>query len=437
MTRMSNPNQSPLSMDPYKGVRDFYPEDQFIQDYIFSIWKKAVESFGYESYNASIIEPAELYRAKSGQEIVNEQTYTFTDRGDREITLRPEMTPTVARLVAKRKRESGYPLRLYSIPNVFRYERPQRGRLREHWQLNVDMFGVSNIYADLELVEISSHIMKSFGATPADFTIKVNSRKLLNALFANWYQLDDNKAHAIQKLIDRKSKISEDEFQTESEKIIGTPFAFLNFEQDNPELSQALAIPTIKEAYEELRFVIDSAKAQGITNIIFDQTIIRGFDYYTGFIFEVFDNHPENNRSLFGGGRYDDLLNLFTDEKVPACGFGMGDVTIADFLATRKLLPAYTPATQLMICIVDSSVYEKASALAQEIRANGISVALNHTFRGIGDQIKNAEKLKIPYILIYGPDEATMNSYKIKELATGKEFADIKELLVYQKSNHA
>lgn len=179
--------------------------------------------------------------------------------------------------------------------------------------------------------------------------------------------------------------------------------------------------------------MIDSAKAQGITNIIFDQTIIRGFDYYTGFIFEVFDNHPENNRSLFGGGRYDDLLNLFTDEKVPACGFGMGDVTIADFLATRKALPSYVPATQLMICIVEPSVYEKASELAHEIRTEGISVALNHTFRGIGDQIKNAEKLKIPYILIYGPDEATMSSYKIKELATGTEFSDIKTLPIFPK----
>ncbi|MFM2383751.1 MAG: histidyl-tRNA synthetase, histidyl-tRNA synthetase [Candidatus Parcubacteria bacterium] len=436
---MSNANQgsnrSNLSMEPYKGVRDFYPEDQFIQDYIFNTWKKAVESFGYESYNASIIEPAELYKAKSGQEIVNEQTYTFIDRGDREITLRPEMTPTVARLVAKRKRESGYPLRLYSIPNVFRYERPQRGRLREHWQLNVDMFGVSNTFADLELVEIAAHIMKSFGATQGDYTIKVSSRKLLNALFTNWYELDQTQSHAMQKLIDRKSKISEDEFQSESEKIIGKPFTFLNFENkhaiDNPELSQALAIPTIKEAYEELRFVIESAKKQGIQNIVFDQTIIRGFDYYTGFIFEVFDNHPENNRSLFGGGRYDDLLNLFTDEKVPACGFGMGDVTIADFLATRKLLPAYSPASQIMLCIMDAQIYDKASALAQELRNQGLKIALNHSLRNIGDQIKNAEKLHIPFILIYGQDEATMNTYKIKELATGKEYTDIRDLPIY------
>lgn len=428
MNRMSNLNNTPLSTDPYKGVRDFYPEDQFIQKYIFEIWTQAVESFGYEAYNASIIEPADLYKAKSGQEIVNEQTYTFIDRGNREVTLRPEMTPTVARLVAKKKRELGYPLRLYSIPNVFRYERPQRGRLREHWQLNVDMFGISNQYADLELVELSAHIMKSFGAQTSDYTIKVSSRKLLNALFTHWYELSDSQAQAIQKLIDRKSKISEEEFQSESEKIIGKPFAFLNFEQENSDLSEALANPMIKEAYEELSFVITEAHKRGIKNIEFDQTIIRGFDYYTGFIFEVFDNHPENNRSLFGGGRYDDLLSLFSNETVPACGFGMGDVTIADFLETRKLLPSYKPTTSIMLCIVDENSYTKALEIASSIRSQGVSVAINNSFRPIGDQIKNAEKLCIPFVIIFGNDEITMNSFKIKELSTGKEYTAIEDL---------
>lgn len=163
-----------LTTDPYKGVRDFYPEDQFIENYIFSIWRKTVESFGYEEYGASILEPTEIYTEKSGQEIVSEQTFTFKDRGDREVTLRPEMTPTLARMVAARRRELAFPLRWYSIPNLFRYEATQRGRLREHWQLNADLFGVENLEADLELIRMADKIMKNFGAKQDDYEIRLN-----------------------------------------------------------------------------------------------------------------------------------------------------------------------------------------------------------------------------------------------------------------------
>ena len=164
-----------LDTAPYKGVRDFYPEDQYIQNYITSIWRKTVERFGYEEYNASILEHSEIYKEKSGEEIVNEQTYTFTDRGGRDVTLRPEMTPTVARMVAARRRELGFPLRWYSIPNLFRYEATQRGRLREHWQLNADIFGVSSVEADMELVQIGYQIMMNFGARDLDFEIRLNN----------------------------------------------------------------------------------------------------------------------------------------------------------------------------------------------------------------------------------------------------------------------
>ena len=164
-----------LSTDPYKGVRDFYPEDKFVQNYIFSVWKKIPELFGYEEYDASILEPSEIYREKSGDEIVNEQTFTFTDRGGREVTLRPEMTPTLARMVAARKRDLGFPLRWYSIPNLFRYEATQRGRLREHWQLNVDIFGISNISADIEIIILANKIMEVFGAKQSDYEIRLNT----------------------------------------------------------------------------------------------------------------------------------------------------------------------------------------------------------------------------------------------------------------------
>jgi histidyl-tRNA synthetase len=425
MQRKSNT----LSTEPYKGVRDFYPEDQFIQEHIFSVWKKSVERFGYEAYNASILEPTELYKAKSGQEIVNEQTYTFTDKGDREVSLRPEMTPTVARLVAGKRRELGYPLRLYSIPNLFRYERPQRGRLREHWQLNVDLFGLAGVEADIEIIETASEIMREFGAKPSDFAIKISSRKLLNSLFNDWYELDEDQSHAMKKLLDRKSKIPEETFYSEAEQIVGKPFAFLNFEADS-ELSQVLAFPNIKAAYEELKQVLDTLNSRGIQNIEFDPGIIRGFDYYTGIVFEVFDTDPQNNRSLFGGGRYDELMNLFGDESMPACGFGMGDVTIRDFLETRGLLPTYKSAADIMICIMTDKVEtsadnqsspatEYADKTAHELREAGINVAVNYSGRNVGDQIKTAEKLGIQHVIVIGENEAASNSYGIKALSTG------------------
>src|SRR3989344_4366588 len=191
-----------LSTDPYKGVRDFYPEDMAIQRYIFDTWAHVAESYGFERYDASVLEPADLYRAKTGDEIVNDQTYTFTDRGDREVTLRPEVTPTVARMVAARRRELSVPLRWYSIPNRFRYEQPQRGRVREHWQLNVDLFGVESTTAEIEVINIAYDITRMYGLKDADFEIRVNNRKLMNYLTRDIFNLDENAAQKISKLID-------------------------------------------------------------------------------------------------------------------------------------------------------------------------------------------------------------------------------------------
>src|SRR3990167_4330034 len=172
-----------LSTESYKGVRDFYPEEQFLQKYIFEHMERVCELFGYEEYNASILEPAELYRGKTSEEIVNEQTYTFTDRGDREVTLRPEMTPTFARMIAARAREIPFPARWYTIANVFRYERPQRGRVREHWQLNADIVGVSGVEADAEIIAIAHGVLRSFGADERAFEIRVSDRRLLDAAY--------------------------------------------------------------------------------------------------------------------------------------------------------------------------------------------------------------------------------------------------------------
>ena len=410
---------SKLETESYKGVRDFYPEDLFVQNYIFSIWRKVAEKFGYVEYGASILEPAELYRAKTGEEIVSEQTYTFVDRGEREVTLRPEMTPTVARMVAQRERELIFPLRWYSIPNLFRYEKPQRGRLREHWQLNVDIFGVESNGADIEIISIAHQIMKSFGAKDADFIIKINNRKIVNDLYKKFY-LNDENSHKISKIIDKKDKISPDGFKEAIAEIVGEKTEeFITLLESNEKLLDGFG----KENKEvkELIELIDQLEACGISNITFDPCLMRGFDYYTGMVFEIFDLHPDNNRSVFGGGRYDDLLDIFGKNKIPAVGFGAGDVTTQDFLITHNLMPKYHKPINLYVCTTDIKYMKEANILANVLREKGLSVAVDLSGKKLGDQLKVAHKQAVPFVICLGEDEIKSGLYGVKNMDTGKE----------------
>lgn len=391
-----------LSTESYKGVRDFYPEDMFVQKYIFERMSKAVEKFGYVEYGASVLEPAELYRAKSGEEIVNEQTYTFTDRGEREVTLRPEMTPTVARMVAAKRHELAFPLRWYSIPNLFRYEKPQRGRTREHWQLNVDLFGADSLEADVEIISVAHEIMLSFGAKADDFEIRINSRKMLEEQ-ALKYNLSAEKLKDLRLVIDRKNKISNDEFRKKVTDIVGGDFEFGTSPSQDTEK------------------VLSALKKSGITNVVFDPSIVRGFDYYTGLVFEVYDTNPENKRALFGGGRYDDLTALFGGDKIPAVGFGAGDVTIRDFLETHDLLPTYKPSAQLYIAVQDETCRESAEQLAATLRRAGTDVVLDISHKKLGDQIKIADRQKIPFVIAVGAEEVKSGAFRVKNLADGTE----------------
>ena len=414
-----------LSTEAYKGVRDFYPEDMFVQNYIFSLFKKVCESYGYNQYDASVLEPADLYRAKSGDEIVNDQTYTFTDRGDREVTLRPEMTPTVARMVSARRQELAFPLRWYSIPNLFRYEKPQKGRLREHWQLNVDLFGVKDTSAEVEVISMAYSIMKEIGLKDTDFQIRLNSRKIMNYILNDLMSLDEETSYKISKLIDKKDKLSSEDFDAGVKELLTDKSAeFLtlinsqNFEQFVSRLPQSLEVA---EKIEEIKNVMAQLEKLGITNVIFDQSLMRGFDYYTGIVFEVYDNNPENRRAVFGGGRYDDLLAIFGGEKVPAFGFGTGDVIMRDILETYGLMPEYKSKTKIYLCTLNKDCQEYANELAQKLREAGVNTAVDLTGKKVGDQIKSADKQKIPYIICIGEDEIKSGEFKLKNLKTGEE----------------
>lgn len=416
---------STLSSQAYKGTRDYYPADKRVQNYIFSTWKRVAEQYGYEEYGTPLLEPLEVYAAKSGQEIVNEQTYTFTDRGDRQVAIRPEMTPSVSRLVAAKRQEMAYPARLYSIANFMRYERPQRGREREFWQLNVDIFGVDDILADAEIISLGADTLKAFGATSEMYTIKVNNRKVINQMMDRYLGLDAIQAQLMIKLFDRKNKITPEAFRDQAIEIFGAESAksglgkiaaLLSAKTMNELPAELLESDAVKEVQQLFRLLGD----RKIRNAVFDITLMRGLDYYTGTVFEFFDNHPDNNRALFGGGRYDGLVGLFGAEAISAVGMAPGLTMTELFLTSHKLLPVLHSTTEVYIVVLEGGLLT-AQNLAEQLRAEGVKTELDITGRKTDKQIKTAVKKDIPFMIFVGPEEAEKEMYPFKVTTSAEE----------------
>lgn len=425
-----------LPTQAYKGSRDFYPEDKRIQKYMFSVMREACERFGYEEYDAPILEPTDLYLVKGNEEIINEQTYTFKDRSNRSVTIRTEMTPTVSRMVAARRQELVYPVRWYSIPNLWRYERPQRGRLREFWQLNVDIFGVAGLEAEHEIIQLADELMKQYGATEKMYTIRLNSRKLMDYIFQEYLELTKDQADRAAKLIDRKQKMPYDEFSKLLTELLG--------EQKAGKLLVILKVQALNDLPEEIREQLawkdlnelcNLLRENGITNAEFDITIMRGFDYYTDIVFEVFDNDPSNNRAMFGGGRYDGLVSQFGVEPVPTVGFGMGDVTLQNFLEAHKLLPKLQTEIDTYVVLI-GDVYETATAAIGALRARGLNVAVDLSGRKADRQLKSAVKKGVPFVIFIGENELSAGKLVVRNLETGNEStADIEEVIKIVKDS--
>jgi histidyl-tRNA synthetase len=377
---------------------------------MFGKWRQACELFGYEEYDGPILEPLELFASKTSDEIVNEQTYSFTDRGDRKVVMRPEMTPTVSRMVAAKRQELGYPLRLYSIPNCFRYERPQKGRLREFWQLNADIFGVDSIDADVEIIMLADAVMKSFGAKPDQYEIQINSRASMTNAFDDMNMTPNERVKAFG-LIDRKEKIEAKEWRDLFNDLLGDERA-----------EKLLDFLSNEDVPENAQNVIDQLIEQDVKNIRFNRYLARGFEYYTDIVFEVFDTNPDNNRSMFGGGRYDGLVGAFGVEPVPTVGFGMGDATFLNFLQDNKLIPdeIKEPETELYIVII-GDVASQAQDVAQQLRKQGVKVAVDLSGKKIEKQIKNADKKCIKNVLFVGEQELYTQQFKLKNIETGTE----------------
>ena len=420
-----------IKHQPYKGVRDFYPEDWRLQDYIFKVWAGVAESYGYERYDASVLEYLELYRLKAqgNSEILNEQIYSFVDRGQRQVALRPEMTPTAARMIAARRQElGGGPIRWYSIPNVFRYERPQKGRLREHWQLNVDCFGVPPAEAELELVLIACDVLKRFGAAPSAYAIKLSSRGLLEEIFRGQLGLSRVQIENLFLLFDRHDKMGETAFREACRQLLPPGdssrregFAKLRDLIDCRDPADLPAPVRDLPAARQLRRLLEDLKEAGVANAVLDFKIVRGFDYYTGIVFEIFDRAEGNRRSMFGGGRYDGLLESLGAEPLSGAGFGMGDVTTADFLSAHGLLPSFKPAADVYVILLEGAPYARILPILKALRAEGFKPAVDNRAAKPAKKIEAAVKKRVEHALFIGPAELEEERFNLKHLPTGKE----------------
>ncbi len=411
-----------LSSQPYKGTRDWYPEDKAVQNYIFATWKKTVESFGFKEYGAPILEPLEIYKAKSGDELAGEQTYAFTDRGGREVAIRPEMTPSVSRMVAARRQELAYPARLYSIANFMRYERPQRGREREFWQLNIDAFGADGVIAEAETLQLADVLMKAFGADDSMYEIRVNNRELIDEMTRRYLDLDEARAKQLVRLIDRKNKLPADVFVASAREILGSEEGVAKLEavfaaSSIEELPQALAESA---AAQDVRKLFSLLAQLDVSTVRFDVTLMRGLDYYTGTVFEVFDTDTENNRSLFGGGRYDGLVGMFGVEPTSAVGFAPGLTTTELFLRSHNLLPALGQGVDLYVASVGANELA-ALQMAAKLREEGLIVEVDTTGRKFDKLLKTAEKKGAQEIVFVGDNEVHSGLFRARNIATGDE----------------
>lgn len=415
---------SALSSQPYKGTRDFYPADKRVQNYVFSTWRQVAMGFGYEEYGAPILEPLEVYAAKSGQELVGEQTYAFKDRGDRMVAIRPEMTPSISRMVAAKRQELAYPARLFSIANFMRYERPQRGREREFWQLNVDVFGIDGVLPEAEIIAMGATFMKKFGAKDDMFIIRVNNRQVINFMMDEYLGLDAIQSQLMIKLFDRKNKITKEEFRDQAIEIFGEKAA----PDGLAKIAKLLSAKTMaelpasireNEAVKEVQELFRLLERRGVKNVTFDITLMRGLDYYTGTVFEFFDTDPENNRSLFGGGRYDGLVGLFGAEPISAVGIAPGYTMTELFLKTHNLLPKSVSTTEVYMVVLGD--LEGALKLADNLRDEGVRVEVDITGRKLDKQLKTAVKKDIPFILFVGEKELKTEIYSFKDTASSEE----------------
>lgn len=394
------------------GFRDFYPEDLSLRNHIFATWRGVAARYGFEEYDGPPLEALDMYTKKSGDEIVA-QLYTFKDKGDREVALRPEMTPTLARMVAARVQALKKPIRWFSIPQLFRYERQQRGRLREHFQLNMDIIGEAGPLADAELMAAAVDIMRAFGLGPKDVQLRVSDRRLIRSLLLG-KGLTESQLPAAFAVIDRRERVPKNVLE-EMLKDAGFGKREASAVFEIAELKGTDALNVAGEVAEPLAQAVQALHSMGLGDFVaVDLTIVRGLAYYTGIVFELFDAQKKL-RAIAGGGRYDALLDQ------PALGFGMGDVVLGELLKERGVAPKASIELGAFLIAVGGEDMTWILKLAHAMRERGVAVEYGLRHTGVRKQLELAAARGAPRAVIIGPDERAASIGVVKDLKAGTE----------------
>ena len=407
-----------------KGTREFYPEQMALRNFIYEKVRRAAQAFGYQEWDAPFIESIDLYAAKSGEELVKKQSFTFTDRGGDFVTLRPELTPSLARMIAAKQGELTYPVRWWSFGPFWRYEQPQKGRSREFFQWNIDMLGVSSPEADAELIAVAATFLRSVGLSPELATIYVNNRRLMESEF-DALSIPQEKRLDVSNMVDRRSKMEPakwDSYVLES--------GITQIQLDG--LKNILADFDLWKKSDELVRLFAALEALGVKEYVkFDPNIMRGLLYYTGTVFEAFDTSGSLKRAILGGGRYDNLLADVGGQPLSGVGFAMGDVVIGIILQEKGLLPEFIPSpAPILVTIFDENLMKESFSLSAELRSAGLNVLCFPEPAKLQKQFKFADKMKVRVVLTVGPDEAANAQVAVKNLVSGEQVTVKREALV-------
>jgi histidyl-tRNA synthetase len=407
-----------------KGTREFYPEQMFLRNFINDKARSASEMFGYQEYDGPFIETIDLYAAKSGEELVKKQSFTFQDRGGDLVTLRPELTPSLARMIAAKQGELTYPVRWWSFGPFWRYEQPQKGRTREFFQWNIDLIGVSTPEADAELIAVGATFLRSVGLTPERALIYVNNRRLMTAQFDR-LGIPEEKRLDVANLVDRRTKM-------ESAKWDANALELGLTQSQLDGLKEVLGNFELWKESDELTRMFTALEALGVREYVkFDPNIMRGILYYTGTVFEAFDTSGSLKRAIFGGGRYDNLLADVGGQPLSGVGFAMGDVVIGIFLQESGLLPEFEPsAAQVLVTVFDEKLMMKSFELSNELRKAGIKTMVSPEPSKLPKQFKFADKMKMKAALVLGPDEVEKGLVVVKNLVNGEQAQVAREAVV-------
>jgi histidyl-tRNA synthetase len=420
------------------GFREFYPDDLALRSYIFRTWRTVAARYGFEEYDGPPLEPLELYTSKSGDEIVG-QLYAFTDKGDRQVALRPEMTPTLARMVATRAGRLRKPIRWFAIPQLFRYERQQRGRLREHFQLNCDLIGEPGPLGDAEIVALAIDVMRAFGLGPADVRVRISDRRLLAAILSSLGFGGQREALAHQVL----DKMGRREYGARKQALLDAGAAEAGVREleslkDLTDLDDIeVKYPSANAAAVPLRGTLEALEAMGLREFVdLDLTIVRGLAYYTGTVFELFDA-GRSLRAICGGGRYDSLLESLGGVDLPALGFGMGDVVLGELLKDRGVAPAQAPGVDVFVAGITGDDLPHVLAMAHELRDANLRVEYALTAQALGKQLNLAGARQARWAVLIGPDERARGEVVLKDLEGKSQVGVRREELVGRLSTRS